>query len=315
MADIVFDCPECGGNLEVAEKGAGRMVPCPHCKQFIKIPLQTASAPVAPPPVLPPSLPAQPVASAAPLAPAAAYTRPAVPETSGLAIASLIMALIGLAIPAVICGHMARSRIRKSAGALTGSGMAMAGLVLGYFGIVMTALILNAVLIPSIGHATQKAKMTSAAQAGQLLRHQIMSEGVSKGSSVWPSSQDSSSTAYFIKLMGSDRDMDYSMFAASGIPPCKSGDSSLFKAENNAWCVVADLGGMGSEETPLMFTRNLRIDSLAQDLSPASLSDEPPFGRSGVVVVYARGAVKILRPDELAEKFNPSGATNRVLRP
>lgn len=38
MADIVFDCPECGGNLVVDEKGAGRKVPCPHCQQTIQIP-------------------------------------------------------------------------------------------------------------------------------------------------------------------------------------------------------------------------------------------------------------------------------------
>ncbi|WP_407345561.1 DUF4190 domain-containing protein [Pengzhenrongella phosphoraccumulans] len=50
--------------------------------------------------------------------------------TNGLAIASLITALIGAAPLAVIFGHMANSQI-KTSGA-DGSGMAAVGLVLGY---------------------------------------------------------------------------------------------------------------------------------------------------------------------------------------
>ena len=38
MADIIFDCPECGHNLEVDEKGAGMTVPCPECTKPITIP-------------------------------------------------------------------------------------------------------------------------------------------------------------------------------------------------------------------------------------------------------------------------------------
>ena len=60
-------------------------------------------------------------------------------QTAGLAIASLILGIAGLvligplgAIPAVICGHMAKSRIKESQGTLQGDGMALAGLILGY---------------------------------------------------------------------------------------------------------------------------------------------------------------------------------------
>ena len=41
------------------------------------------------------------------------------------------------AIPAVICGHIARSKIRKSGGALGGTGIATAGLILGYIALVL----------------------------------------------------------------------------------------------------------------------------------------------------------------------------------
>jgi len=36
--------------------------------------------------------------------------------------------------PAVICGHIAWSKIRKSGAALRGKGIATAGLILGYIG-------------------------------------------------------------------------------------------------------------------------------------------------------------------------------------
>ena len=62
-----------------------------------------------------------------------------VPRTPAVAIWSLILAVVSFtcgwlftAIPAVICGHIARSKIRKSGGALGGRGIATAGLILGY---------------------------------------------------------------------------------------------------------------------------------------------------------------------------------------
>ena len=62
-----------------------------------------------------------------------------VPHTPAVAIWSLILAVLSFtcgwlftAIPAVICGHVARSKIRKSGGVLGGRGIATAGLILGY---------------------------------------------------------------------------------------------------------------------------------------------------------------------------------------
>lgn len=39
MADINFDCPHCGHNLEVSERGAGLTVACPECSKNIQIPI------------------------------------------------------------------------------------------------------------------------------------------------------------------------------------------------------------------------------------------------------------------------------------
>ncbi|MGB2754330.1 MAG: DUF4190 domain-containing protein [Phycisphaerae bacterium] len=66
-------------------------------------------------------------------------------ETPGLAIASLICGILSwvsvgqlAGIPAVITGHMALGRIKRSAGTLAGRGLAIAGLILGYTSIVAT---------------------------------------------------------------------------------------------------------------------------------------------------------------------------------
>ncbi len=63
-------------------------------------------------------------------------------KTSALAIWSLVLGILSLvcftifaAIPGVICGHKALSKIKRSSGALTGQGLAIAGLVTGYIGI------------------------------------------------------------------------------------------------------------------------------------------------------------------------------------
>ena len=55
-----------------------------------------------------------------------------------LGILSLVSCLAPLGIPAVIFGHVGRSRVRKSVGTITGGGMAIAGLVTGYIGTLMT---------------------------------------------------------------------------------------------------------------------------------------------------------------------------------
>ena len=76
--------------------------------------------------------------------------------TSGLAIASLVCAIVGFSLPAVICGHVARTRIRETGEG--GDGLAVAGLVLGYLGIIgwmllfvgLTALVHTGHAVPAI---------------------------------------------------------------------------------------------------------------------------------------------------------------------
>ena len=69
------------------------------------------------------------------------------PKTSGLAIASLVTSLLGLGLVGIVCGHIALSKIKRSAGVLTGGGMAVAGLVLGYVQIVLVVAMLPILFI------------------------------------------------------------------------------------------------------------------------------------------------------------------------
>jgi len=92
-------------------------------------------------------------------------------RTPGIAVTSLILGIssiavcLGLftAIPAVICGHIAYSRIKGAGGMLKGQGTALAGLITGYIGIAFGLVVIPmmaAIVIPSLVKArseTQKA--------------------------------------------------------------------------------------------------------------------------------------------------------------
>ena len=62
-------------------------------------------------------------------------------------ILSWVMAPVVAALVAVVCGHLARSEIRREPDRLDGDGLAVAGLVLGYANLALAiALVLMAVL-------------------------------------------------------------------------------------------------------------------------------------------------------------------------
>ena len=86
-------------------------------------------------------LPVGPVPTAWPMV---VYQQPPPPSTNSMAVASMVLGVaefftVGLtAIPAVICGHIARRQMRETA--QRGDGLATGGLVLGYLAIIFWAL-------------------------------------------------------------------------------------------------------------------------------------------------------------------------------
>jgi competence protein ComGC len=97
------------------------------------------------------------------------------PKTSSLAIWSLVLGILGLvllwvclgpifAIPGVICGHMAYSRINRSSGTLAGQGMALAGLITGYVSIGLSVFLVPmmlAIAIPNFVKARETSQMNA----------------------------------------------------------------------------------------------------------------------------------------------------------
>lgn len=106
------------------EEGAGELVPVPD---------EVPAVPLPPPPPPPPSPP----------------TRTSTLQTSGMAIASVVMGVAGWtllplvgSILAIIFGNMARREIRQRPDELTGDGLAVAGLVLGWLSVGVSILLL-----------------------------------------------------------------------------------------------------------------------------------------------------------------------------
>ena len=247
----------------------------------------------------------------------------------GAALASLVLGILGLvligplgSIPAVICGHVALSRIKKNPDALDGDGLALAGLILGYVQIGLMAImlpLLAAILIPAITRATASAGMVATVANGaniykSAFAAQMDAEVRDDGTTAWPRKGEyRTSTEYFIHLVESKAmAVSYAFFAAPGIPAAKSTDAKDFKAENNAWRLVLGLDE-APEGTPFLFTRNYEPDALCAGDDPIVLNDEPPFGKNGLVVVLKGGSAYFLKGDQLRNSFfNPAGTAADV---
>src|SRR5438067_6104162 len=77
-----------------------------------------------------------------PTRPVASSISAPMPRIAPLAIVSVVLAVLSFAcipivavIPAIVCGHVAWSKISKSRGALRGKEIAIAGLIVGYLAI------------------------------------------------------------------------------------------------------------------------------------------------------------------------------------
>jgi len=112
--------------------------------------LQTTSAP--------PPVPTLPVSSLPPTAPVVVGGT----KTCGQAIASMILGVLGCvlscltAIPAVVLGHIALGKIKRSGGLLSGRGLAITGLIFGYLQVAMIPVWLG-LAVPAFTQVQQKA--------------------------------------------------------------------------------------------------------------------------------------------------------------
>ena len=209
-----------------------------------------------------------------------------------------------------------------------GRAFVAAALVVGFTFVAIAPLaMIAAILLPAIGKATAAAAMVQAVANGRNIylcafANQINSSVIGDdGNLPFPKvGQYATSTEFFIDLVESGRmNVSYDFFAARGIPGAKSTNSGDFKAENNAWCIVLGLED-APDDTPFMFTRNYAPDALQSGDAPLVLTDQPPFGKDGLVVVLKNGSAFTLRKNQLNNSlFNPaqtpSGTNLVILRP
>jgi type II secretory pathway pseudopilin PulG len=86
-----------------------------------------------------------------------------------LGIASFVLCLsLFTGIPAIILGHISRSKIKKSMGSLQGDGLALTGLILGYISLVSIPII-AAIAIPNLLRARISANEAQAASTVRVL--------------------------------------------------------------------------------------------------------------------------------------------------
>lgn len=186
--------------------------------------------------------------------------------------------------------------------------------------------ILAAVLTPAVTDALTRGKMTGTMNNGRSIYLSLFAKDtedpVFQSGSPFPKSVPATDPMYFANsteyfkwvVTSAVMNVDFSFFSAPGISPYKGTVAASFDPDNNAWCVTADASSATPDGAALLFTRNLLIDKLNDDLTTALTGGEP-FGTKGVVVVTKGGSSMVLKQSYLTNNFNAVGAENVVLRP
>ncbi len=192
--------------------------------------------------------------------------------------------------------------------------------------------ILAAVLVPAVSDALMKGKMTGTLSNGKQIFTAAFGRAIDISSSqTWPdyaTYTTAGSSGFFTNLVGTGTlKVDYSFFSAPGIQVCKSTNAATFMGfagKANAWVVTADIADQQADQTPFLFTKNLKISTSLREALPsvnvASLlqgvdgkGNPAPFGDKGVCVVAKGGAANIWKTDNVTSNFNIVAATNYVL--
>jgi len=126
-------------------------------------------------------------------------------ESCGIAITSLVCGVLSIvcfgpiaAIPAIICGHIALTRIKRAQGTIGGAGLAIAGFTLGYVGLAISLFIMLpmviAIVLPNFMMARNKAYQHSCEVNMKVIERSIEGYQIDKGN--LPADLDSLSPDY-----------------------------------------------------------------------------------------------------------------------
>lgn len=188
--------------------------------------------------------------------------------------------------------------------------------------------ILAAVLTPTVTDALTRGKMTGTLANGRSIHQALFAKDIEdpifQTGSPYPKSGSgpgafANSTAFWINVVTAGiMRVDFSFFSAPGITPVKGTNASLFTANNNAWCITADITDASVDVTPLLFTRNININQLNSNPNfdyASQITENPPFGRKGLPTVLKGGSGLVFKPDNINNNFFPGGTNQVVLRP
>lgn len=182
--------------------------------------------------------------------------------TSGLATTSLVLGILSplccgivTGVPAVICGHIARGKIKKDP-SLKGDGLAVAGLVLGYISMALTLVVLLT-LAPMAGKISEVVKTSLALEEVRTL------QGALQRSEWYPADAGVTTVAEFKEQLVKGgmltaeevEQLDLSRFLIGNVSKADSADTILIRARGEGpWGLVlylpkeGDVQGQISEE-------------------------------------------------------------------
>jgi hypothetical protein len=213
-------------------------------------------------------------------------------KTSGLAIASLVLAVCGLftcglaAIPALILGIVALCAIRKRAEQLKGQGLAIAGVIISAVTIVILPIIafMMALLMPALTHAKMQGRtVVSLNNAKQICMAMYMYSDENDGRfpqvDNWP------------------------VVLAPYLGDTKILDSPFAPHTGRAWAMNAYLNGrrLSDIKMPHRTVLIFEIRPGGPVAGDRNLLPRRPKGSGGYIIGFVDGHAEIVRPQRLGE--------------
>ena len=203
--------------------------------------------------------------------------------------------------------------------------------------------ILAAILVPAVSDALLRGRLTQVMSNGKNLYTALfakeMEEAVFMRTAPYPVEGTTAvtnmifgtATDFFQWVVtGGVMNVEFSFFAAPGVPSASGTNAASFKAANNAWCITSGVGESTPDGTPLFFTRNLYLENLNEllptttDLSdllpsagkgPSGNLDNTPFADKAVVLVFKGGSTMAPRSKDVPSIFNRMSQDKDVIRP
>jgi len=227
-------------------------------------------------------------------------------KTSGLAIASLILAVCGIftcsltSIPALILGIVALCAINKNAQQLKGQGLAIAGIVVSAISIVVVLFItiMMAILMPSLARArTHAMTAVSLNKAKQICIAMMMyceeNDGRFPPADNWPDA--------LARYIGDGKILESPFAPHTGL----------------AWAMNAQLSGRKLREIrqPHRVVLIFEVEPGRPPAGGRELLPEEPWGRRGYVIGFVDTHTSIVRPEKLDELiWIPETSSPQIIR-